>query len=244
MAKIVKNTTISAIELVSVGVTIPASGQYEINQKEFLEWASDDLATEITSYLTSGDLVINDGVNDLSLTEGLYYLRYPDWAFNTRFLDDTIRSNGFVSKNVQEAIEESKITVAGKLLDFDFSSTGNTANKWLNVGHPSAPSDAVPFVCAWGGTVEALSYANSNDLSDTDLQFYVNGSLQYTWEIRDKRTAWIVSSGGLFTVAQGDRISIYASKITGGDTPSNPTGSILVQTLAMGNGSGGTASGV
>lgn len=112
MAKIVKNTTGSDIEVAQAGLTIPASSSYTIEIDEHTLWASDDVITEITADVTAGNLVINDGLNDLSATAGLNFLRYPDFAFNVRFLSEPERSNCFASKTVQEAIEEARTGIS------------------------------------------------------------------------------------------------------------------------------------
>lgn len=111
MAKTVKNVTGSDIVIDSVGLTIPASDQYTIEVSEYLLWASNEVITEVEPDITAGNLVINDGINDLSATDGLRFLKYPDTAFNIRFLSDPERTNNFISKNVQEAIEEAKTGV-------------------------------------------------------------------------------------------------------------------------------------
>jgi hypothetical protein len=114
MPKILKNTTGTDITLQTAGSqTIPALGQRELFPGDYTyQWATDDVLAEVQPLLVSGDLVVNDGVNDLSPADGLNFLEYPDTAFNVRFLSDPERVNGFVSKNVQEAIEEAVTGVA------------------------------------------------------------------------------------------------------------------------------------
>lgn len=108
MAKILKNTTGSDINLITAGVTVPASSTYDIQEAEYLIFATDEVVTELTPHFTSGDLVLNDGVADLTATYAAFFIRYPDTAFNVRFLSEPERSNCFTSKTVQEAIEEAR----------------------------------------------------------------------------------------------------------------------------------------
>jgi hypothetical protein len=108
MAKILENTTGSDITVVSSGASVPAGGTYDIQEAEYLIWATDEVVTEITADINAGNLVLNDGNNNLSAADALFFLRYPDSAFNIRFLSDPERVNGFVSKDVQRAIEEAK----------------------------------------------------------------------------------------------------------------------------------------
>ena len=161
-------------------------------------------------------------------------------------------TNGFASNNVQDAIEESKdvaLNVRGKLLDFEFSTIGVTINRWANVNHPSQPSNISPYVSEWAGQGIAMSYSNKNDDTDIDIEYYVNGTLEYTWTIRNKRTAWkayINEGSPLFSIAQGDRVSIYCKKVTGGTggNPANINGELISVITTMANGDGGTQTGV
>jgi len=67
MSKILKNNTVSNIEL-DFGVTVPASGQYTLNPTEYLDAAaSDDLVTEIGA----ANITVNDGSSDLSISDGM-----------------------------------------------------------------------------------------------------------------------------------------------------------------------------
>jgi hypothetical protein len=106
MAKIIKNTTASPIVLATVGFEIPATSSHVIEVQEYLLWGSTAALNEFTPLITRGDIVVNDGVMDLSVGDALNFLKYPDTSFNERFLSSPERSNGFVAKTVQEAIEE------------------------------------------------------------------------------------------------------------------------------------------
>lgn len=66
MSVIAKNTTGSVINI--AGQDIAANGQYTVQESERHLWASSD--TLITK-VGSGDIVINDGTNDLSSSDGL-----------------------------------------------------------------------------------------------------------------------------------------------------------------------------
>jgi hypothetical protein len=139
--KIIKNTTNSDIDIIETGRRIPALGQIEIDPIRYLYWATPETITEITPLINSGDLIVNDGIQDLivangiSLDRAIDFLKYSDSAFSTRFLSDPERANGFASKNVQEAIEELKNNpgnpIGGRTFAVPFFNNGNTANKWL-----------------------------------------------------------------------------------------------------------------
>lgn len=76
MSKIVKNTTLSDINISDVGVTVFASSQYTIPANDYLLWASSD---DIVTYVGSGDIVINDGTEDLGISDGIDLIKglYP-----------------------------------------------------------------------------------------------------------------------------------------------------------------------
>ncbi len=106
MSKYITNTTASPILVVQAGVEIAALSTYEVITQDYLLWASAEVLAEVTPLITSGDLVVNDGVMNLSVADGVNFLEYPDTAFNGRFLSNPERVNGFASKTIQEAIEE------------------------------------------------------------------------------------------------------------------------------------------
>jgi len=68
MAKILKNQTGSAVSISDTGITVPASGNYTIPPQDYNLWAaSSDVITEIGD----GTLVVNDGSEDLSISDGV-----------------------------------------------------------------------------------------------------------------------------------------------------------------------------
>lgn len=103
--KILKNTTISDISLDSVGIIIPASSQYNIDKTQYSLFSTDSLISEISSYISSGDIVVNNGTDDLNSINGLNYMRTSDHAKNILF-DDNVSLNTMIGVNVQDAINE------------------------------------------------------------------------------------------------------------------------------------------
>jgi len=104
--KILKNTTASEIDLKYLATTIPASTNRAVNVEDYIRLASDDSVAELTPLINSGDIIVNDGLDDLSAANGIAFISYPDHAENVRFDNST---NGFVAKSVQKAIEEAII---------------------------------------------------------------------------------------------------------------------------------------
>lgn len=78
MVKILKNTTTSDIELNTIGLTIPANSQITIQVEDYLLLASEDSITEITPLINSGDIIVNDGIDDLFLEKGINFIKYQD----------------------------------------------------------------------------------------------------------------------------------------------------------------------
>lgn len=104
MTKILKNQTASDVFVDDVGITVPASGQYTINPTDYLLF---DESVDIATLINAGTLIVNDGIKDLSIIEGLAYIRYPDNAENSRFNvpDSTEGDFGSLNPNSDESTE-------------------------------------------------------------------------------------------------------------------------------------------
>lgn len=66
---ILKNTTISDIEF--LGETVPASGQSDFSHVSAMELRED---TILIAAINAGDIVVNDGTNDLSIANAILYI--------------------------------------------------------------------------------------------------------------------------------------------------------------------------
>ena len=142
-------------------------------------------------------------------------------------------------------VTDNPVGIAGKLVDFAFGNVGNTNNKWLEFSSSSAASDEVPYIAPFDGLLIGLTYANKNDDSNLDVEIYLNGILYFTWEIRRKRWAYKTDIPTLPTIFQGDRISIFARKVTGpGSDPFTPVLEILFQVSVAVQAEGGAQNGV
>jgi hypothetical protein len=74
MQKILKNTTASDIELQVIGITVAANSSSTIHSTDFAILASEDSINELTSLINSGDIVVNDGNNDLTSEVGIAHV--------------------------------------------------------------------------------------------------------------------------------------------------------------------------
>lgn len=72
MSKILKNNTMSDILINDVGITLQASSSYTIQASESNIWADSE---DVINELSSGDITLNDGLLDLSLSDAINHLR-------------------------------------------------------------------------------------------------------------------------------------------------------------------------
>jgi hypothetical protein len=241
MSKILKNNTASPIAINDTGIEISASpGQYIIPPQDYPLWAA---SANVLTSINSGNIIVNDGTNNLSIADGIKYLELSEKAKGIRFDNST---NGFVSVEVQSAIEEMRTSaVGGTTIPISFSSTGNTANKWLGNTISSNSSNQVPLVLINSSILCGITFSNADNNVDINVEIYTNGSLVYTWQIRNKRTAYIY--GIVNNMNQGDRVSVFMRQFTGGSgdaTAQDPIISLYFRTLTDVSGSGGTQNSV
>jgi hypothetical protein len=228
LSKVIKNTTNTDIFIEEAGVTILANDQIILDPLVHYLWAKPEMAAEITTAVNAGSIVINNGLADLSPSDGLRYLENPDRisiTLNTNSVkkvvtDIDVQGDASVTDQgdgkVRFTVGQNN-TPIGKLYTIEAFAVGVTTNKWLLVEHPNSPSNQAPFVMPGGGLGVALTYSNANNSSECDIEIYKNGSLVYTWQIRNKRLAWKTVAAGMFTTVQGDRLSIFLRKVTGTD---------------------------
>jgi hypothetical protein len=78
--KILKNNTASDIELIKLGLTLLANSSYEIPVKEYNLLSSQDSVMELIPFITSEDIIINDGIEDLDVNRALIFITFPEKA--------------------------------------------------------------------------------------------------------------------------------------------------------------------
>lgn len=172
MSKILKNTAGTATNIESFGVEIPASTNYTIEPQDYLLLSKASVISELTTLINAGTIVVNDGVNDLSATAGINFLKYPDTAFNVRFLSETERTNGFTSKTVQEAIEEARTSLAYHVVT-GTSTLTRTANTFTTVSGMTVTPIAGTYLAIWSGQTRL---SNLNGRGETAI--FVGGTQQ------------------------------------------------------------------
>jgi len=120
---IAKNVTQNDIEISDMyGTTIPSSSQLTLT--ESLPYPIIENSQNLKTYVQDGDIVINDGVQDLSVNNGLKHLRISTYYETPR--------NIFDLDDVPEHPGENKIlsTSSDSLVWSD--NTGNTGNTDIN----------------------------------------------------------------------------------------------------------------
>lgn len=125
-----------------------------------------------------------------------------------------------------------------------FHSAG-TENVWLSLEEhharpsgPSTDSTSEPAIMPFDGAVYALDFINEANSSESDIEFYVNSVLTFTWEIRDKKWAYKTNGLSAFTFSAGDKISVYAKKVTG-EKPVSPVIHMYFKFTSTTTGEGG-----
>jgi hypothetical protein len=256
LKKIIKNLSSPPvdIEILETGVTILTSTTHTIDPVSYLHWAKPEAITEITPYLNSGDLVVNDGTQDLTASEAIRFLEYADRLYIEELGVNKAKTAKIINFDGDVAVTEDgtgKVTVTvgtggvvkGKLYDFSFNNVGKTSNKWLEFASSSAPSNENPLVTPYDSDMIALTYSNTKDDSGVDVEVYRNGVLFFTWQIRGKRTAWKTDINNT-SVSQGDRVSVFFKKVGGQTDPTTPIIDLYFSVTSHNEAEGGTQIGV
>jgi len=207
MAKILKNTTGSIITLDELAVEIPASGQYEVPFQKYLLLSTDDVILELTTLINSGDVVANDGTNDLSpASEAIAFLKYPDSATNIVFTPTTE-----ISENtVQEAIGAGVSTALNTpRFSIPLVYNGTLSNNEF-IGYSNLlPGDVTPIVIPIDCVMEEYTFSNSRSTADYTIELRKNSTTAIVFNTVSKtNTQTFVETGINESFNQGDTIFI------------------------------------
>lgn len=137
-------------------------------------------------------------------------------------------------------------SAAGALAPFLFLTSGNSANKWLGAHTPSQISLTKPSIVMQASDLKGWTYMNDIDDTDLDIEIYKNGILGTTFSVRNKRWEYDVGISSI-SFAQGDRMSVFIKKYTGGTGNSNPNDVRVIVMLKVASefaGSGGAQNGL
>lgn len=175
MSKILKNTTGTDIELDIVGLFIPASGQITVSTETYLDLASEDSVTELTSLINAGDIIVNDSINDLSASDGIEYIKFPNFAETVR-----VESSSFTSKDVKSALEELAGQPAEEYCIFPIwaeenAGLGNNQREW---SFGNGATGDIGIVLPFDAQIIAVSYNADNAGTNTEVAVVINTSSQ------------------------------------------------------------------
>ena len=113
MAKILKNTTTTPIDLDVLGLPqIPANGQLTIQEYDYLALSFEDSINFLDPLMTAGTIIVNDGVVDLTASEGREFIRYPDESDRIRIILPSKDSVGDFGPNQQSADTRLSVSTA------------------------------------------------------------------------------------------------------------------------------------
>lgn len=163
---IVRNPTLVDHEY--QGRAIFAGTSYTLLEEEKDAWAADP---EVTDAITKGELVVNDGTEDLHPEDGLLRLQAKMEANLTLF-----KNAEFNAKTADEGIVEAatKCTgVVGICQTLAFVKAGDLGTScWLGLfGVPAEDGDNVPGIVGYTSRLRMLTYSNAVN-ADCDIEIY------------------------------------------------------------------------
>lgn len=211
---LIENTTGSDIEINDIGITVPANSTYDLTGKPHHVIEQSD---ELITHLTSGDI-------KLIKSEGptVYYTSTQAIRIIHRS-DDGINAGGTSGQLLCTNPSGDLVwttSVGGTVVFFN---DGIASNKWMKIIDASGrTSDLSPYVFPFDAVIYGLSFSNHLDSRSSDIEFYKNESLLFTWSIVDKRWAYKTNGLSSLTFSAGDRLSIFMS-----DTGSDPNDALL-----------------
>ena len=228
MSKILKNTTGSVIDIDTLGLQIPASGQITINPPDYLLLSEADTISELSPQITSGDIVVNDGSGDLSpASEAIAFLQYPDDAANIKFTPtDDISEN-----TVQEAIGSGVSTALNTpRFSIPLIYNGTVSNNEF-IGYSNLlPGDATPIVIPIDSFLEEYTFSNNKTTADFTIELRRNGTTATVFNSVSKvNTQQFVETGINQVFDQGD--NIYVKYIDDGTNAQDVTILLILRAL-------------
>lgn len=222
MAKILKNTTGSDISLDSSGLYIVSSSSLLLEVTDYSLIAADDSVSELTTLISSGDIVVNDGSADLSVTEAIAFIQYPDQALSVRYdnsssLLSATETQGAIDqvKGILDALPDSLPVLQARFPTTLTVLPGTFASIPLNIVDVNTQSDVIDI----------------NPGDTTEVRLKEDGVYQctYTTTVRGVSNP---DSARMRAVANGAAIEIPGSYDDTGDQEAGNGGS----SLEIGNG--------
>lgn len=227
MTVIIKNTTGSDIFVNNTGDNIPASGQQTVSPRYYLSYSAASIDdTSFIADINSGDLVVNDGVTDLSSADGLRYLQQLTRlrvSLNSSEIEAVVENLNFTGGDVSVATStagEATVTLPERNLgiyQLHFGNSGEVVNEYVELPTNSTASSETPQIIPFASKVIAYTFTNNDNDSDPDIEIYSvpenSGNSPITlkdiWSIRDGRTARKTNFPTDITFAAGDKVTVF-----------------------------------
>lgn len=108
---------------------------------------------------------------------------------------------------VDAALRESG-AVVNDFGNFIFGNWGRTQNRYLRSAGWGMPCNHMPSIFLAPGVISGLYFSNYVDNADSDVQIFINDSVVFTWEIRDKRYAYKTNELSDLLFAAGDKLVV------------------------------------
>ena len=211
--KKLKNTTQAAIEIEDVGFfSIPAQSERVIDPAHYLKWAR---STDVVPFIDSGDIVVNDGIDDLPIQEAKDFISHDHKANAIRF-DPT--NTSFSDKTLQKTTEN-LCNGVGSIWTSEFGGDALVNDEWAELNHTGLVSNETPDVVVFKSKLIGASYSNSAHTADFDLKLYGNnegdgaGDLTeiWNWVAVDARVARKTDISPDVIVNPGDKLALYVA---------------------------------
>jgi hypothetical protein len=244
--KSLKNNTGS--DIIVRGQTIAAGQYYLLSQFEENAWRDD---SDIEALIDSGSVIYNDGVDVTNTSKAKELLNAADATQIRNIIVETnAPGNGeaLLYNSTTDEIEwGNSLSGIGTVLPYPFIANGNTANRWMGTYESSHFSDQSPLVLPQESELKGMTFMNMDNNVDIDVEVYRNGILAKVFEVRNKRFAYVVGITPSVTMAQGDRVSVYLKKHTGGsgdNTAQDPNVTLLMKIVGETGADNGQQNGV
>jgi len=182
---------------------------------------------ELKTHVANGDIVLNDGVSDLSITDAANHL-----MLQTKFIDQADEDNIVAGYTADLATIQGQLTnhthplgsgVGG--VNISFYRKGEVHNKWLRSAR-EITSDEVEFVIPYSLTLKVLTYNNEEDdnSSNCDIEIYKNSSLLFSHTISGKKSEVVDTLSHSFV-----KLDKVSAKIKNGNNCENPIVNLFFQ---------------
>jgi len=125
-------------------------------------------------------------------------------------------TNGFVSEDVQSAIEESRDNFVGKGFQTSFVGNGTVRNEWMKSEDANIPSNESPDIFKFNARCVGIDWTNANSGADPIVIVCISDAGKrnrlnrfYKWTLNNARVASKTHQTLGFEVNAGDKMAIY-----------------------------------